>query len=414
MQSRILSNKYLIFVLFLFSPMIINIGGEVSPSFLFIAITSPYWIRNINLKNDTILKKYCLLFALILCVQLMWFPFAKTDDFTQIKGVLITLSGLMHFLFYYHIFYRNPSLIKWAILGTFISGFIFIDVLALTAGDEYGLWKFHTYPHIVTGCSLLYVWFCQNIWMQKFSPLLFILIGILGLFTGSRSAGLVPLIAGLFTFVIILRKHPINPKQIVKYACVSGFTLYIAYVLVYVPNVLNGKIESGNTLQLKKTENPYNPINLLMVGRNDAIIPFIAFFDKPLTGWGYMTKDPNRKYHRMLSKIANQNERNRTMYLRSSQEIPGHSVIGYYACSYGIIVFIALFLMLYKTWKYVILSITIRDKYLLYRLYGLISITWHFLFSPMAHFKWMETSSIAIIVVLSMNVIYEHEIKKTA
>lgn len=412
MQNTLLCNKYLIFLLFVFSPMVINIGGEVSPSFLFIALTSPYWIRSIDIKNDPILRKYTLLFILILIVQIVWFPFAKTTDFIQIKGGLITLSGLMHFLFYYFVFLRNPSLIKWAILGTFISNFIFIDVLAIIAGNEYGMWKFHTYPHIVTGCVLFYLWFCNKKWMFKISPLLLVFIGIVGLFTGSRSAGLVPLMAGLFTLVIITNKKTISPKQIATYACVSVLTLYILYALVYVPNVLNGKIEGGNSLQLKRTENPYNPINLLMVGRTDAIIPFIAFFEKPLTGWGYMTKDPNKKYHRMLIKMSNRTERNRIMDMRSSANIPGHSIIGYYACSYGIIVFVALFLMLYYTWKYVILSVVVRDKYLLYRLYGIIAVTWHFLFSPMAHFKWSETSTIAIVLVLSMNVITEYEKNK--
>ena len=408
MEHTVFRNKYLISLLFLFSPMVINIGGEVSPTLLFIAVTSPFWIKKINIETDSILRAFVILFITIIIVQIVWFPFAKTDDLTQIKGLLITVSGLMHFLFYYFVFRRNLSLIKWAVLGTFISDFIFVNVLADIAGDEYGMWKFHTYPHIVTGCVLFYLWFCGKKRVLKISPLILILIGLLGLFTGARSAGLVPLMAGLFTFVVKIREKVITPKQIVKYASVSVFSLYIAYALVYVPNVLNGNIEGGNTLQLKRTENPYNPINLLMVGRTDAIIPFIAFFDKPLTGWGYMTSDPNKKYHRMLTKMSNFNERNRLMDMRSSSNIPGHSIIGFYACSYGIIVFIALLLILYKTWKFVILSVSIRDKYLLYRIFGLLSVTWNFFFSPMAHFKWMETSTIAIIVVLSINAISEN------
>jgi hypothetical protein len=148
-----------------------------------------------------------------------------------------------------------------------------------------------------------------------------------------------------------------------------------------------------------------------MIGRTDAIIPFLAFSDKPLTGWGYMTKDPDNKYHRMLNKIGNREERNRIKYFRKSSNIPGHSVIGYYACSYGIVVLVALVIMLFKTWKYVIFSIVVQDKYLVYRLYGLISVTWHFLFSPMSHFKWLEPSTIAIIVVLSISAISDCEKK---
>ena len=402
MLTNFFSNKYLIFLLFIFSPMIISIGGEVSPSFLFIAFTTPFWIKNININNDSVLRKYSWLFTIIILVQIVWFPFAKTDDFTQIKGLLITVSGLMHFFFYYFVFRHDISLIKWAVLGTFISSFIFTDVLAIRSGDEYGLWKFHTYPHVVTGCVLVYIWFCEKKWMLKLSPLLLILIGLLGLFTGSRSAGLIPLISGLFAIVILSRKNRVYPKQIIKYAIISVFTLYSVYAFFYVPNVLNGNIDGGNTHQLRKTENPYNPINLLMIGRTDAIIPFLAFSDKPLTGWGYMTKDPDNKYHRMLNKIGNREERNRIKYFRKSPNIPGHSVIGYYACSYGIVALVSLVIMLFRTWKYVVFSIVLQDKYLLYRLYGLISVTWHFLFSPMSHFKWLEPSTMAIIVVLSI------------
>ena len=408
MQDTIFRNKYLIFLLFLLSPMVISIGGEVSPTLLFIAATSPFWIKYIDIKNDSILRNFIWIFAIIILIQIVWFPFAKTDDFTQIKGLLITISGLMHFLFYYFVFRRDVSLIKWAILGLFIADFLFIDVLAVRAGDEYGMWKFHTYPHIVTGCVLVYVWLCDKKWVLKLSSILLILIGLLGLFTGSRSAGLIPLISGLFAMVILSRKNRVYPNQIIKYVTISVVVLYAVYAFVYVPNVLNGKIEGGNTLQLKRTENPYNPINLLMIGRTDAIIPFVAFADKPITGWGYMTEDPNKKYHAMLMRMANRSERNRIMSFREEKYIPGHSVIGYYACSYGIVAFIALILLLFKTWKYVILSIVNCDKYLLYRLYGVISITWHFLFSPMSHFKWLETSIMSIVLVMSLTAIKDY------
>ena len=407
MRGTFFCNKYLIFLLFLFSPMIINIGGEVSPTLLFIAATSPFWIKNIDIKNDTLLRNYSLLFFIILLVQIAWFPFAKTDDLTQLKGILITVSGLMHFLYYYFVFKRNTSVIKWAILGTFISKFIFVNVLAEIAGGEYGLWKFHTYPHIVEGCVLIYLWGCEKKWIFKIAPLLLILVGILGIITGARSSGLTPLAAGFFASIILFRKQKIQIKKIIKYVIVAIVALYSAYALLYVPNVLNGNIQGGNTLQLKRTENPYNPINLLMIGRTDAIIPFMAFFDKPLTGWGYMTKDPNKKYYRLLLKIGNKEKNNRQKdYIEHN--IPAHSAWGYYSCSYGILVFIVLFLMLFKTWKYVLLSIVSQDKYLLYRIWCIMTITWNLLFSPIAHFKWSIPSTIAIVVVLSTSAIKEY------
>ena len=122
--------------------------------------------------------------------------------------------------------------------------------------------------------------------------------------------------------------------------------------------------------------------------------------------WGYMTKDPNKKYYRLLLNLGNRQEEGKIMSFTTY--IPGHSVLGYYACSYGIIVLIALAMMLLKSWKYIVHSIVVRDKYLLFRLYGMISVTWHFLFSPISHFKWQETSTLAIVIVMSLTAIKEY------
>jgi hypothetical protein len=124
-----------------------------------------------------------------------------------------------------------------------------------------------------------------------------------------------------------------------------------------------------------------------------------------------MTKDPNNKYHHLLFKIGNKEKNNRRKdYLEHN--IPAHSVWGYYSCSYGIIVFIVLSLLLFKTWKYVLLSFVSRDKYLLYRIWSIISITWNLLFSPTAHFKWSIPTTIAVVLVLSTTAIKEY-VKKS-
>ncbi len=51
--------------------------------------------------------------------------------------------------------------------------------------------------------------------------------------------------------------------------------------------VMTGNIKAGNTEQLLKSSNPYNPIEILKMGRTDSLIPFYAFMDSPLVGWGY-------------------------------------------------------------------------------------------------------------------------------
>lgn len=398
-------NKYLIFILSFFSPMIINIGGEVSPSFLFIGATFPIWIKYLSFRKKTIFKYIVHLFVWLIIVQSIWAIFSDTNAIEQIKGILVIVSGLLHFMYYYMVYKYNPEVIKWAVLGTFLSSFVFVNVLVEIAGGEFGLWKFQIMPQLVTACLLIYLWGNRNKIVLRYAPLLFIFIGSVGLATGARSCGLVPFLAGGVTF--LLQRKNSTPSKIKKYLLLGVGVLYIAYACIYVPNVLNGNITAGNTEQLKRLDNPYNPINLLMLGRVDSIIPFMAFLDEPLTGWGYHTKDPNYKYNRMQEKIITTNS---DTIINSDYKynayIPGHSGWGYIACSYGILGFLIIFFILKKTLSILFHSFVAQDRYLLLRINIAIGFLWNLLFSPMAHLKDSPTD-LAIIIVFSIYAIAE-------
>lgn len=406
MKNNLFFNKYLILLLAFFSRMIINVVGEVSPTFIFIIVTLPFWYKNI--KSDKIAKKFSKLFYLIIVVQICWIPFAETNIITQIKGISITVSGLLFFQFYYFIFINRPSLLKWHLLGLFLASFIFINVLAEVAGGEFGFWKFQIYPRIITCVILICVWFASKKLIHNSAPFILIFIGGLGLATGARSSGLTPLLAGIIILFVQYKKDITLTKM--KNSFVAIFlAMYLSYAIIYVPNVLNGNITGGNSDQLKQVENPYNPINLLMMGRTDSVVPFIAFLDKPITGWGYLTPDPNLKYHFLMNNLTDgvKTVSDRLLY-RKDIPIPGHSVIGYYACSYGIIVLIILIIFIYRFSKFFFYSLLFKDKLLPYRAFIFINILWNLFFSPIPHFKTLP-SNIAILIALSIVSIYNRK-----
>lgn len=407
MNQSLFYSKYLVFILSFFSPMIINVGGEVSPSFLFIGATFPLWTKFLKFSKRSVFKYIVNLFILLIAVQCIWALFTDTTAIEQIKGILIVISGLLHFMYYYMVYIYNPKSIKWAVLGTFLSSFVFINVLVEIAGGEFGLWKFQIMPRLVTACLLIYLWGIKNRIVLKYAPLLFLFIGCVGLATGARSSGLVPFLAGGIT--LLLQKKSSTPTQIKKYLLLGTGILYLAYACIYVPNVMNGNITAGNTEQLKRLNNPYNPLNLLMLGRADSIIPFMAFLDKPLTGWGYHIKDPNHKYNRMQEKMMTSNS---DTIINPNTEyydyIPGHSGWGYIACSYGILGFLIIFFILKKALSLLFQSFIVRDKYLLLRIHVTIVFLWNLLFSPIAHLKTSPTD-IAIIIVFSIYAITEYQ-----
>ena len=395
----VFGNKYLIFLLAFFSPMIINIGGEISPSFLFILFSFPFWKKYLPTKNDRNFWYIIHLFEILLCVQILWIPFSDTDLINQIKGILVVISGMLFFMYYYIVYIHNQEPLKWAVLGTFISSFVFIDVLVEMEGSDFGMWKFQIMPRLVSLCALINLWGANNAKIQHLSPLLFIFIGGLGVATGARSTGLTPFIAGLLMYVLQFRKN-IKVKQIKKYIFSIFLLGYAFFAVVYVPNVMNGNINAGNSEQIKELENPYNPLNLLMLGRSTSIVPFLAFLDKPLTGWGYMAQDPNGYYRFLAHKLMTPDE---VLASLSSEKatIPRHSGWGDLSCSYGIIGFLSIFLILKRCFSILFKSFVVRDKYLLYRIFIALSFLWNILFSPLSHFKY-ETMYIAIIMAISL------------
>lgn len=396
--------------------MIINIGGEVSPSFLFILITLPWWYKLVRWESNKAIRLIVRLFVALLVVQILWIPFATTDLITQIKGVLITLSGLLFFLYFYMVYRYNYKVIKWFYLGEFLSSFVFINILVEIQGSEFGMWKFQIMPRIVNGAVVFYLWMIDgrllwNInWRNYIFSALFIIVGTLGLVTGARSVGMTPLISGVLLLILIQYKS-IRLNLLNRFLIAGGVVLYTAYALIYVPGVIKGTITGGNTDQLRQVENPYNPIHLLMMGRTDSFIPFKAFFDKPLTGWGYKTVDPDNKYRRELLKMKKDEDGSIRKQLKE-RVIPGHSVWGYYSCSYGILAFLILSFMVGIVGKTFYYSLLVKDDYLLLRIFVFINFVWNFLFSPISHFKTLPMD-MAIVMIFSLYAMQNYLFFKT-
>ena len=245
------------------------------------------------------------------------------------------------------VYLHNRELVKWAVLGTFLSSFVFIDILVEMEGTEFGLWKFQIMPQLVSFASLIYLWGSNNRKIVRLAPILFILVGGLGVATGARSTGLAPFLAGLLTIVLQTSKH-IKVNQIKNYLLAILLIGYGFFALVYVPNVLNGRISAGNSEQLKNLDNPYNPLNLLILGRGTSIVPFIAFIDRPITGWGYLASDPKGHYTMLARNLMDSEEMSASSSIIRGT-IPRHSGWGDLACSYGIVGFLFVFLILRRS-----------------------------------------------------------------
>lgn len=416
-MNSFLFSKYTIFFLSFFSLSIVRIVGEVSLSFLFIIITIPFWF-DINFfkrnDNNVFFKVQSLLF-LILVVQILWVIFNNnTSILEQVKGISVTVYGMVLIAFYYRAVLYDKNVIHWYVLGLFFRSFFFSNMIALrdlennVGVEEDVIWKFQVFPRIVLFIMLVYLFFLKKKIIKKkkcsiIILLLFFLVALIGMKTGVRSAS-IPLLFLVVVGWFQIKKRFTNTYRTKKTLIVVASVLYFLYSFFYVPNVLNGHIKGGNSIQLKYADNPYNPFHLLMIGRSDAIVPFYAFFDNPIIGWGYGTKDPDFKYHKLELQLQNQHEEFSDEYL-VVETIPGHSCIGYYSCSYGIIVFICWIMILFIIVKSYLKSLNFLDEWMLYKSYLFFSVLWGLFFSTMSYLKVGGGESIAILLAL-LNINY--------
>jgi len=211
-----------------------------------------------------------------------------------------------------------------------------------------------------------------------------IFVGLFFLLLGARSWGGIAFISGV-TAIIITAFKKVKFKYIIAMLIAASIFAYNSYT-VYVDRVLAGKISGGNSGQILRTDDPYNPINLLKVGRTETFIGTVAFFDAPLWGHGAWKKDSDYgfKYTKMKSYYQNLDER---MYVEDVDLVPCHSILVGFGCYNGIFAFIFGGLIIASFFFMGIYNIFITRRYIIISTYFLIIFSWHSLFSPQSNFR---------------------------
>lgn len=408
-------NHYIYSPIFIFlvgalSSLIVPFVGELSGAFFLILLSAPLWLSKIELRND-IIRSSLKIFIILLLTQIITDVFHDNLFVDKLRGVAIVINGMFFFFFFFVVYSQKLDLVKWYVFGSVISPFLFpssfSESLEATYSEEnVTYFKFVLVPFITNVITLLML-FTKSPRKHLWLALSMIVTGFIFIILGARSGGLILLSAG-FLFYYIKRKK-LSLRKLKRQLLLVTLTMYLFYVLLYVPLVVSGSLKSGNTKQLLKSANPYNPIEMLKIGRTDSLVPFYAFLDNPITGWGYLALDPGQKYAKLLfeMKEGDNFERVANHYFR----IPGHSVIFYFACAYGFIALICVWLLYYRSVRLTFYSFLCSDRYLLYRMICLTTVTWHLFFSPSPHFKYLP-SFFAYLMVSSMAAIKAERNKK--
>jgi len=358
-----------------------NIVGTISLSELALIITAFWYVKRDMFIKYPVLKTVTWLYVGLLLSQVISEYMVGNVLSNSLKGFAVTIVSYLHFFFLLRYFVKDRKLIIYAMIGMLAKSLIFGsefegDVTEVVEGVGATFLKFYLAPIIINIVLLISI-FAK----KRMISYLCIFFGLSFVVLGARSSGLSILLTGLIAYFIIFFRNKINRKKLLM---LSLFVSIVSYGLysVYVNAVLKGKITAGNSLQLKEAKDPYNPINLLLMGRTETFVGWVAFMDEPLFGHGAWAKDITGKYRILVFKLKD------AIYKEPKLDIiPSHSVLIGAGMQNGILAFLFMGSILIFFIRSGFKSINKKDPYLILIISFIISIIWNGLFSPVSHFR---------------------------
>lgn len=229
----------------------------------------------------------------------------------------------------------------------------------------------------------------------KKSIIFFLVATVLYFFLDSRSIALVFLLTTIFLILAVLNYRP-KFNQILKACIFAALIAYIAY-LGYVVYTLTYNSEGHGGKQLLQLSNPYNPIELILVGRSEWLIILAAVYERPLFGWGSWAQDTTGSFGYLQELWLGHDIETTSIY------IPVHSTLGSAWAWSGLLGLIAMLWLFLSILKMVIRLPNVKSKFFPVVAFFSILMIWHFFFSPPQSVRLFFPIALASLIVLTRN-----------
>jgi len=287
-------------------------------------------------------------------------------------GIIMMMSN---FLFFLMIFYKRPSAIIFYYLGMIVAGAIGGRYeLALESDKYFGVM---IAPMISPAIILLGMYFFKK--SYRLMVLLFACYSILLFSQNSRGSALVFLIP---CFVMIMKRKGVfaNKIRFVRIAIPWMVVLYAGYCCYVYTVTEKGFAGEHSRRQFLECNNPYNPLELLVIGRTSSFLPLYAIKEKPIFGYGSWAEDKeffNLKIADLRNNPLSFGTLTKTDHIRCHSAILG---IWLWSGIGGLVSFIFLCKIFLKSvFKLISCNLSIYEPVILIMLFESI---WSILFSP--------------------------------
>lgn len=381
-----MKEKILLFLFELGFYIKFSIVGEISISELYLIFTFPFWIRKIKWGECKELKTITTMYVVLFLAQVVSEFFVSNGLSSSMKGIAITVVSYLHFMFLFRMLREKLSLLLAIALSQIFAAVVFGTWVEdassdeILAGEAAAYLKFYIAPLVLNILTLISLLYPRRVVSQ-----MFVFVGLSIVVLGARSMGGIIAVCGIIAYLMERNFFVRNKSLLVASSVIVLVVGYFFYV-TYVNKVLAGEITSGNSKQLFRCSNPYNPIELLMAGRSEAWVGWQAFMDKPLFGHGAWALDETGKYTIMVYELHDEEFKGFRPGVRYL--IPGHSVVITAGLWNGAIAFITMSAICLFFFIRGVRTLPKCDRrYILYLSASVIQLFWVALFSPQSHFR---------------------------
>ena len=359
------------------------------------------------MRRYALLRSVLVAYAFILAGLIVADIANQTPFELALKGWATPASGAVCLMFVVALLDRNPN----AIFGFFVGLILFTLVLGpetyavsgrkgelawQLALENSNIFKIRIVPFLLPLLVL-----CIQ-YLQPRSRVLagvFAIVGVVAFaLFGARSAALILFVVAIAsTFISPLRK--IASGKLLMIAALGAAIGYLGFA-AYVNYSLASGGDGHSAQQLARIDSPYNPLELLGIGRSEWLTAPAVISERPIFGYGSWAYDTGGHFTFLRATLTNEMQAYHAYYAHRLQLVPAHSVLLTSWIWGGLIGFWGALLLGRAITRGVAGTFRPGAPLMVIGVYLAITVLWDFLFSPFQTIRLNFPHGIGFMIVI--------------
>lgn len=386
-----------------------GVGGRIFGGELLALMMLPF-LRPVHvLKTSRPLQRVLLAYLLLLAGLVLSDSLNGTDLRSAFRGWANPLIASLSLVFTVALLKRDPRAAVAFLWSTFLANLLLgneafqangfsdagIDFAAIQ--EDSNIFKVRIVPFLLPAAALLlYVTYRSS----KYAAFLIgLAVTILCFAFDARSAGLITFFAGA-SLLFIGGRSRIGSRTLIVAFWVTAAVIYIMYCC-YVYYTLNYNNDGHSAKQIMLLTSPYNPLNILAIGRSEWLVAPYVISENPLFGYGSWAEDKDLRFAYMRALLTSSEATFDQRVGSSILYIPTHSILlGSWVWG-GLLGFVGGIFLLVTMVRAFMRAMRLSGSFLPLTMFFAASVLWDIFFSPIQSIRLTLPVMLGFLLVIS-------------